>query len=287
MGNGSGQFGYGQVLNSSQVAATTLIDSQHMSDLYTDIINARVHQVGSVPQSLATVAAGNVIEEDGTDTGTNRGVIQYEDMADTIETDKDLIYIADTSQSTITSSKTTSQRTANWAGVIDHVVTVTFASADARRHFFNAGGEIRFTADLDPSASNGKNNDWNNLLSAMGTVKFKSNNCTSDGSSPGSGFNIGNFELTSTYQKVFQKDGSGVYAENDYNINAKENSSSVIEFRIQFRDDDVGDDTNNDGAFNPIDESVTGTLDSVVGERLPTGTRVSLTSPVYATTNTL
>jgi len=38
MGNGSGQFGYGQVLNSSQVAATTLIDSQHMSDLYTDII---------------------------------------------------------------------------------------------------------------------------------------------------------------------------------------------------------------------------------------------------------
>jgi hypothetical protein len=287
MGNGSGQFGYGQVLNSSQVAATTLIDSQHMSDLYTDIINARVHQVGSVPQSLATVAAGNVIEEDGTDTGTNRGVIQYEDMADTIETDKDLIYIADTSQSTITSSKTTSQRTTSWAGVIDHVVTVTFASADARRHFFNAGGEIRFTADLDPSASNGKNNDWNNLLSAMGTVKFKSNNCTSDGSSPGSGFNIGNFELTSTYQKVFQKDGSGVYAENDYNINAKENSSSVIEFRIQFRDDDVGDDTNNDGAFNPIDESVTGTLDSVVGERLPTGTRVSLTSPVYATTNTL
>ena len=287
MGNGSGQFGYGQVLNSSQVAATTLIDSQHMSDLYTDIINARVHQVGSVPQSLATVAAGNVIEEDGTDTGTNRGVIQYEDMADTIETDKDLIYIADTSQSTITSSKTTSQRTTAWAGVVDHVVTVTFASADARRHFFNAGGEIRFTADLDPSASNGKNNDWNNLLSAMGTVKFKSNNCTSDGSSPGSGFNIGNFELTSTYQKVFQKDGSGVYAENDYNINAKENSSSVIEFRIQFRDDDVGDDTNNDGAFNPIDESVTGTLDSVVGERLPTGTRVSLTSPVYATTNTL
>ena len=287
MGNGSGQFGYGQVLNSSQVAATTLIDSQHMSDLYTDIINARVHQVGSVPQSLATVAAGNVIEEDGTDTGTNRGVIQYEDMADTIETDKDLIYIADTSQSTITSSKTTSQRTTSWAGVVDHVVTVTFASADARRHFFNAGGEIRFTADLDPAASNGKNNDWNNLLSAMGTVKFKSNNCTSDGSSPGSGFNIGNFELTSTYQKVFQKDGSGVYAENDYNINAKENSSSVIEFRIQFRDDDVGDDTNNDGAFNPIDESVTGTLDSVVGERLPTGTRVSLTSPVYATTNTL
>jgi hypothetical protein len=47
------------------------------------------------------------------------------------------------------------------------------------------------------------------------------------------------------------------------------------------------DDTNNDGAFNPQDESVTGTLQSVVGERLPTGSRVSLTSPTFNTTNTL
>lgn len=290
LGNGSGQFGYGQTLVSSQVAAETLIDSQHMSDLYTDMINARVHQVGSIPNSIATVSAGQVIEEDSSDTGTGRGIIQYEDLADTIEANKDIIYTADTSQSTITANKTSSSRTTAWAGVVDHVVTVTFASADARRHFFNAGGEIRFTADLDPAASNGKNNDWNNLLAAMGTVKFKSNNCTSDGSAPGTSFNIGNFELTDSYQLVFQKDGTGVYAENDYNISAKENSTTVLEFRIQFRDDDAGDDTNDanqDGAINPIDEDVTGTLDSVVGERLPTGTRVSLTSPTFATTNTL
>ena len=290
LGNGSGQFGYGQTLVSSQVAAETLIDSQHMSDLYTDMINARVHQVGSIPNSVATVSAGQVIEEDSSDTGTGRGIIQYEDLADTIEANKDLIYTADTSQSTITANKTSSSRTTAWAGVVDHVVTVTFASADARRHFFNAGGEIRFTADLDPAASNGKNNDWNNLLAAMGTVKFKSNNCTSDGSAPGTSFDIGNFELTDSYQLVFQKDGTGVYAENDYNISAKENSTTVIQFRIQFRDDDAGDDTgdaNNDGAINPIDEDVTGTLDSVVGERLPTGTRVFLTSPTFATTNTL
>lgn len=290
LGNGSGQFGYGQTLVSSQVAAETLIDSQHMSDLYTDMINARVHQVGSIPNSIATVSAGQVIEEDSSDTGTGRGIIQYEDLADTIEANKDLIYTADTSQSTITANKTSSSRTTAWAGVVDHVVTVTFASADARRHFFNAGGEIRFTADLDPAASNGKNNDWNNLLAAMGTVKFKSNNCTSDGSAPGTSFDIGNFELTDSYQLVFQKDGTGVYAENDYNISAKENSTTVLEFRIQFRDDDAGDDTddaNQDGAINPIDEDVTGTLDSVVGERLPTGTRVSLTSPTFATTNTL
>tara|TARA_B100000900_G_scaffold241425_1_gene205303 strand:- start:3633 stop:4553 length:921 start_codon:yes stop_codon:yes gene_type:complete len=287
MGNGAGQFGYGQTLASSQVAADTVIDSGHMSTLYTDLINARVHQVGSVPNSVATVSAGDVIEEDATDTGTARGILQYEDLASTVETDKALIYTADTSQSTITANKTNSSSTNAWAGVRDHVVTVTFATADARRHFFNAGGEIRFTADLDPAASNGKNNDWNSLLANMGTVTFKSNNCPSLGSSPGTSFNIGNFDMTATDQLVFQKDGTGVYAENDYNIKAKELNSTTIQFTIQFRDDDVGDDTNNDGAFNPQDESVTGTLQSVVGERLPTGSRVSLTSPTFNTTNTL
>lgn len=287
MGNGAGQFGYGQTLASSQVAADTTIDSGHMSTLYTDLINARVHQVGSVPNSVATVSAGDVIEEDATDTGTARGILQYEDLASTVETDKALIYTADTSQSTITANKTNSSSTTSWNGVRDHIVTVTFATADARRHFFNAGGEIRFTADLDPAASNGKNNDWNSLLANMGTVTFKSNNCPSLGSSPGTSFNIGNFNMTATDQLVFQKDGTGVYAENDYNIKAKELNSTTIQFTIQFRDDDVGDDTNNDGAINPQDESVTGTLQSVVGERLPTGSRVSLTSPTFNTTNTL
>lgn len=287
MGNGAGQFGYGQTLASSQVAADTTIDSGHMSTLYTDLINARVHQVGSVPNSVATVSAGDVIEEDATDTGTARGILQYEDLASTVETDKALIYTADTSQSTITANKTNSSSTNAWAGVRDHIVTVTFATADARRHFFNAGGEIRFTADLDPAASNGKNNDWNSLLANMGTVTFTSNNCPSLGSSPGTSFNIGNFDMTASDQLIFQKDGSGVYAENDYNIKAKELNSTTIQFTIQFRDDDIGDDTNNDGAINPIDESVTGTLQSVVGERLPTGSRVSLTSPTFNTTNTL
>ncbi len=290
MGNGAGQFGYGQTLASSQVAADTTIDSGHMSTLYTDLIDARVHQVGSVPNSVASVSAGDIIEEDATDTGTAKGILQYEDLATLIETNKDVIYTADTSQSTITANKTNTSRTASWAGIVDHIATVTFASADIRRHFFNAGGEIRFTADLDPASSNGKNNDWNALLANMGTVLFKSTNCTSVGSSPGTSFNIGNFGLTATDQLVFQKDGTGVYTENDYNIKAKELNSTTIQFTIQFRDDDIGDDTgdsNADGAVNPVDESVTGTLQSVLGERLPTGSRVSLTSPTFNTTNTL
>lgn len=283
VGNGSGEFGYGQTLNSAQVAADTLIDSAHMADLYTDLINARVHQVGSLPNSVATISAGNVIEEDSADTGTGRGVLQYETLANTIETDKALIYTGDTSQSTITVAKTSSTRTNSWNGTVDHTATVTFASADARRHFFNAGGEIRISADLDPGSSNGKNNDWNNLLSQMGTVLFKQNSTASNGSAPGAGSAIGQRQLTSSLQKIFQKDGSGVYSANDYNIYARELSTTVIQFRIQFRDDDTG----GAGSIDPQDESVTGTLESNVGHRLPTGSYVSLTSPTYATTENL
>ena len=67
MGNGPSTFGYGQSLESSAAASTTF-DPEHMADIHTDMINARVHQVGSVPNSVATVGPGNVIEEDSADT---------------------------------------------------------------------------------------------------------------------------------------------------------------------------------------------------------------------------
>ena len=284
MGVGSGDDGYGQNLASSQVATNAVVLATDMQTLFTDLANGRIHQTGTQPTEVAFINVSDVILD--SDTINKKGVVQFENLTTSLENDKFVIAPSQASAE----PGIQAQYTQNWNGTLTHVFDIVFADSDHRRHFFNAGGEIRFTADLDPAASNGKNNDWNNLLAAMGTVKFKSNNCTSDGSAPGTSFNIGNFELTDSYQLVFQKDGTGVYAENDYNISAKENSTTVLEFRIQFRDDDAGDDTNDanqDGAINPIDEDVTGTLDSVVGERLPTGTRVSLTSPTFATTNTL
>ena len=40
-----------------------------------------------------------------------------------------------------------------------------------------------------------------------------------------------------------------------------------------------GDDTNNDGAFNPIDEDVSVYLTVLLVKDYPTGSRVALTSP--------
>ena len=45
-----------------------------------------------------------------------------------------------------------------------------FTSADARRHFFNAGGTITFVSSLTSTASGenvAKTNDWSTMLSPM------------------------------------------------------------------------------------------------------------------------
>tara|TARA_B100001113_G_C21073982_1_gene606793 strand:- start:328 stop:1239 length:912 start_codon:yes stop_codon:yes gene_type:complete len=283
MGTGSGDSGYGQTLASSQVAQGTVIEASHMANLYTDMIKARRHQTGTTPNTLSSITVGDLIKEN--DVAGGKGIVQYEALAVSINTDKLAIYTGDTSQSDQT-PLVSSTRTNTWNGTITHEFTATFTSADARRHFFNAGGKLLFTADIT-NGSGAKYNDWNTLLSAMGTVSFAAHATSSNGGVPGTGSAIGNYELTGTYQKVFQKDGSGVYAENDYNIHVKENNTSAIQVRIQFRDDDAGDDTNNDGAFDPQDEDINGDVSSSVVSLKPNGADVSVAAPIGANVTTL
>ena len=54
------------------------------------------------------------------------------------------------------------------------------------------------------------------MLSNMGTIIFNYTETTSTGS--GTGTSIGQQDLTGSYQQIFQKAGSGVYAANDYII---------------------------------------------------------------------
>ena len=93
--------------------------------------------------------------------------------------------------------------------------------------------------------------------------------------------------MTASDQLIFQKDGSGVYAENDYNIKAKELNSTTIQFTIEFRDDDIGDDTNNDGAVDPQDEDINGDVASSVVSLKPHGSDVAVAAPTGANVTTL
>jgi hypothetical protein len=108
----------------------------------------------------------------------------------------------------------------------------------------------------------------------MGTIKFGKNATTKTGSG-GSAYSIGNYQLSSSYQMIFERRGQlDAYAENRYIVFAKEVSNRAIQFRVEFLDADSGDPN--------VDETIFGTLTSVVKQLRPTGSYVSLVSPSYS-----
>lgn len=273
LGNGSDTFGYGQLVTSSPVSTSNTVNAQHMQSLKLDMVDVRVHQTGGDTPTITNVA----VNEDITDAV----YAEYEAIINTLYNNRLTVF---ESTQTSTENKLSSIRSTQWGGTaqpqsVYHEFQVTFNSADHRRHFFNSGGEIRFAANLS-GGSGAKFTEWSSMLTAMGTVKF---NYTTVTAGSGTGLGIGNFDLTSSYQTVFIKSGSGVYADNDYTIKAKA-SGNVITFLIEFNDGATGTGS---GGFGPVDDPVNGTLVSSISQLRATGLYVEVDTPGYQNIQTL
>jgi len=205
--------------------------------------------------------------------------ISYENLTSTCENAR---FNVDATQAD-PAVKSTVTRSDLWGGVstpqiVSHEFQVTFTSANARRGFFNAGGELRFSANLSNIPALGADNyqksaDWQAMLTNMGTIKFNYQETVS-ALSNGVGSAIGNYDLTNTYQVVYTKTGSAVYVENEYTVKIKENNNKQIQVLIEFTDDANG----NGGA----DERVEGDLESVLTEYRATGPYVESESPTIS-----
>jgi hypothetical protein len=271
LGTGSGDDGYGQSLESSQVAAAEIVTATHMSLLFNDISAGRVHQTNTAPSEIALIVATDVIED--SNSVNKKGVAQFENLTTTLENEKFLI---DTNQGTAEAA-IQGQYTVDWNGQLDHIVNVTFTDTDHARQYFNAGGEVRMSANIAFVGTEAKTINWATILSNMGTVKFNYTATSSTGSGTGSA--IGYHDLTTSYQAVFDKAGSGQYTENHYIIEVKGNTApnpDILTFRINFNDDDPTD------PGTPTDEDVLGTLTSVITQFRATGVNVSVPTPTYA-----
>jgi len=294
LGTGAAEFGYGQALASSAVAVSDIVTAANMDNLRTDMNKAYTHQTGSA-LTIKDIAVGDVIGAD--DTGTSLtyandgtftfnsqdatgGFNDYLTAMTTIEGDKFSIAV---SQSTAADA-TTDTRTTDWNSSVNMTFTVTFTDADQRRYFFNSGGEVRISGSLS-SGTNTKDTDWATMLSNTNIIKFDHDATTADS---GTGSAIGNYDLTSTYQTIFTKSGSGVYAENEYKVEAKENSTTQLEFRVTLTDNDAGDEpAPPPPGSTPIDEFVTGTITLTIGSLRASGTNVSVSAPTFSVTDTL
>ena len=287
LGSGSGQNGYGQTVTSIPVNNTgDVVDAADMNAIYADILKARVHQVGAgdvgiaeVVQNLNTVAetTSSFVSDAGVTTsdpdGFKKGIVAFETLMTQVQADKAVMHPSQVALEPGISSA----RSSAWNGLLTHEVTVTFDDAAHKRYFFNTGGEIRVSAN-NTGASTPKGLDWNQLCFQVGTIKFAAETTTS---TTGGGTSIGNYGLTSAFQDIYQKVGSGtysaVYAGNIYTVKARSDIDTRIIFRIEFNDIVID---------NNVDNNVDGRLESIIQHYRASGD-VSVVAPTYFNTSAL
>jgi len=266
LGNGVNDFGYGQPVTSSQVSTGSTITASRLGLVRNDIENAYAHQTGNTIDSLLTeIDAGDVIGADvsGTDlafSGNNytfvdqaplKGFNDYLSIMSSLESNR---FGIDASQQEIAPSLTSDTRSSSWSYVkITSEVVVSFATANARRHFFNSGGELRIAGAVTnlggvEGESHPRNKGWQDIVTNPGYVKFGYNymgnsNANATNVQYPQTQNFGNYQLTSAYTTILRKQSSGaggvygnVYEDSFWTVEARQDSATSIRFRISLTD---------------------------------------------------
>lgn len=110
------------------------------------------------------------------------------------------------SQYTIETSLSTT-RTTTWRTQLVTQVLYTFANSTARSNFFKYGGRLRVSGSRSGGSATTKNNDWTNMLAAMGSVEIgKTNTYKNVNASVIS--TIGSDDLTSSWQTLYTRTSS-------------------------------------------------------------------------------
>lgn len=279
LGPGTGSRGYGQPIVSSNVVSGEIITKAKWDELASDIINIKLHQDG-VPPPLATILPNEIISKGMTHPNSN-----YDEIIEQAIVNR---FKIGTGRS-IVSSKGTASRTGSWTTQSQCTVTVTFASADDARYFFNSSGKIRFLSSRSGGTTSPQNNSWTNLLNSVNTPAFEAG-----GTNPTTFYT-----LTNTYQTFYQLGASSSYAANNFLLEAKCNvadnsvgGATIIDFKVTWNDQYVDPDTLNPAYPNPSTvfppgDVINGTLSLTVeeykatGDLVPSGT-FTINSPTYS-----
>jgi hypothetical protein len=148
---GGSTAGYGQTAVANVAVGTNILASTQWASLVSNTASAASHQ-GSSITSVSTPIAGGVIT-----------------FTAAIPTNLQTIYtnrLNAAAQGSTTAN--TATRGSTWSNQLTFTHTATFASGNAARYFFNAGGQIKMTVS-HPGVS-GIDLLFNNLASNVGTV---------------------------------------------------------------------------------------------------------------------
>lgn len=224
---GSGQSGYGQTALAT-VAATNTVTATQWSTLIGALNKTLAHQSGTA--AIALPAAGNVVTY----------LAAVANGVTTATTNKAL---AATNGTTVTGTVYTgtailasTTAASGEVGLAPQIRTVTFASADAARYFFNAGGKLRYVI------TGATNNDATSRSAGMAAL-FATNvggvtnfGGTTNGGRTGTGgtLNVNNtalgfYNITSSPQVLTQVTSTtAAYTSDFVKIYASATSTAVI-----------------------------------------------------------
>jgi hypothetical protein len=170
-GVGTGRYGYGASTSSfTQVTAGSTVTAAQWTGMIQSVNNALAHQ-GGTAITPTSVTAGNLIT--------------YYNSIQTGVTNAFTAAGTGNVVSTTDGSATNTQFTSAWGGSGNRRLlftqTVTFASGNAARYFFNAGGKVKLTFSRSGGSSHPRNTEWTDLCTRMGTITFGYQNTTGSG----------------------------------------------------------------------------------------------------------
>ncbi len=207
-GTGTGDKGYGQTDTVSAVSAGSTITATQWATLLNRISSAASHQGTSIT-SITNPVAGDTISA-------------YAALSSNITS---IFNNRRNCAASGSSSTTNTDRTASWSTSVTFTQNVQFASANAARYFFNAGGRITVSFSRTGGSSNDQNTAISNLCTACGTLTFTAGTATqtiaggsftgttkTGGSgSPTINTTYGWYDLTTSYVQVFTQSASSYY----------------------------------------------------------------------------
>lgn len=207
MGTGSISRGYGQPTFGSTVSLGQTISASAYTNIRHDLLNASAHQNGTAAAlNLASEVTGNPI--------IPNNASAFAAYASTVDTNRFNVANARLAQIGFAGN-----RTASWTSACTATVTMTFASADQARFFWNAGGRVFFSSSRTGGAATAQNTSWSNLLSAVGTINY-------------SGVQI--YNLVSSNVLIFTTTAGSPYASNTFTIRARSNFNNSGGAAFQF-----------------------------------------------------
>jgi len=217
-GTGAGAFGLGQT-ELSAVGATDLIQAAQWNSLFTFMNNIQNHTNITELTSTTAVASGDLIQ-----------------IKSALETDLNALATAVSGGSTGATALTTSgslltitTASEGWASTATHEATVTFASANAMRWFFNGGGKIRIVVSTTQAVTDAKDTSFSDLGTAIGNLDIGSQTTTRSGTGETlttNGLSLGFHDLTTSEQTILKLTSDNAnYTSNTVEIFAKLNAA--------------------------------------------------------------